>query len=67
MYTVTRKFYLKSVLFSSQCVYPISNINIYFLLIRSGAGTQGVDTPYFLYCGPLLESVLETGTILKSH
>ena len=31
MCTVTRKFYLKSVLFSSQYVYPISNINIYFL------------------------------------
>ena len=31
--TVTRKFYLKSVLFSSQCVYPIPNFNIYFLLM----------------------------------
>ena len=33
MHTVTRQFYLKCVLFSSQCVYPISNINIYFLLM----------------------------------
>ena len=30
-------------------------------------GTQGVDTHYFLCHGPLLESVLETGTILKSY
>ena len=69
LHTVTRKFYLKSVLFSSQCVYPISNINIYFLLIRSDqeVGTQGVDTRYFLCCGSLPESVLETGTFFKSH
>ena len=41
MHTVTRKFYLKSVLFSSQCVCPISNINIYFLLIRSRGRYSG--------------------------
>ena len=41
MHTVTRKFYLESGLFSSQCVYPMSNINIYFLLIRSGGRYSG--------------------------
>ena len=30
-------------------------------------GTHGVDTHYFLCCGPLPENVLETGTIFKSH
>ena len=58
-------FHLKSVLFSSQCVYLISNINIYFLLIRSGGRYS--DTHYFLCHGLLLESVLETGTIFKCH
>ena len=62
MHTVTRQFYLKSVLFSSQCVYPISNINIYFLLIRSGGGYSGGRYSLF---PP--ESVLETGTIFKCN
>ena len=64
MCTVTRKFYLKSVLFSSQCVYPISIINNYFLLMFR---SQEVGTLEILTICHLMESVLETGTILKSH
>ena len=46
MHTVTRKFYLKSVLFSSQCVYPISNINIYFLLMFRSSVKYPVSKMY---------------------
>ena len=64
MHTVIRKFYLKSFLFSSQCVYPISNINIYFLLMFRSQEAGTLEIPTICH---LVESVLETGTILKSH
>ena len=64
MHTVTRKFYLKSVLFSSQYVYAISNINNYFLLMfrSQEAGTLEIPT-----IDHIVQSILETGTIFKSH
>ena len=64
MCTVTMKFDLKSVLFSSQYVYPISNINIYFLLMFRSQEVGTLEIPTICH---LVESVLETGTILKSH
>ena len=64
MCTVTRKFYLKSVLFSSQYAYPISNINIYFLLMFRSQEVGILEIPTICH---LVESVLETGTIFKSH
>ena len=64
MHTVTRKFYLKTVLFSSQYVYPISNINMYFPLMFRSQEVGALEIPTICH---LVESVLETGTIFKSH